>query len=106
MQSRGSSFAQAAAAAAVEVFFGCKLYSVAYYIQFRNKKFTMVNPPLKHPPSTNHGHSTLALLETDHPQRAGSNSTENRSISNYLQNSDREVRPDTMPAAGNWSVRI
>ena len=61
----------------------------------------MGNPSLKHPPTTNHRHSRLPLLDTDHTQRAGSNSTENQGISNELRNSDREVGPNTTPAAGN-----
>ena len=75
MHSHGSSVVRAAAAAAVEVFFGCKFYTVVYYLQFRNYNLTMGNHPLKNPPPKNHGHNPLPLLETDHPQRAGSNST-------------------------------
>ena len=65
----------------------------------------MGNPPLKHTPTTNHGHSTIFLLETEHPQRAGSDSPENWGISNDLRNSDRVVGPDTTPAAGNITAK-
>ena len=65
----------------------------------------MGNPLLQHPPPTNHGHIPLSLLETNHPQRAGSYSTKNQGISNDLQNSDREVGPDTMPASGNIDAK-
>ena len=61
----------------------------------------MGNPPLKHPPPKNHGHSHLPLLETYHPQRAGINLTKNQGILNDLRNLDRVAGPDTTPAAGN-----
>ena len=59
------------------------------------------NSSLKHTPPTNQGHGPISLLETDHPKRAGSNSTKNQGILNDLPNSDRVVGPDTTPAAGN-----
>ena len=61
--------------------------------------------PLKNPPPKNHGHSPLLLLETDRPQRAGSNSTKNRGILNNLRYSDREVGPDMTPSAGNIDTK-
>ena len=65
----------------------------------------MGNTTLKHPTPTNHEHSPLPLLDTDHPQTAGSHSTKNRGISNDLRNSDRNVEPDTAPAAGNITAK-
>ena len=65
----------------------------------------MGNPPLKHPTPKNQGHSPLPPLETKHPQRAGSDSTENQGISNDLPHSDRVFRLDTMPAAVNISAK-
>ena len=59
----------------------------------------MGNPSLKHPPTTNHGNIPLPLLDTDHPQRLGSDSTKNQGISNDLRNLDRVVGDDTTPAA-------
>ena len=87
-------------------FFCCKFSTVAYYLQFRNNNLTMRNHPLKHPPNTNQGHGTLPLLETDHPQRSGSNSTKNQGISKDLPNSERVVGPDTTPAAGNIAAKL
>ena len=62
-------------------------------------------PSLKHPLPKKHGHSPIPLLETNHPQRAGIDSTENWGILNDLRNSDREVGPDTTPAAGNIDAK-
>ena len=75
MHSHGSSVIQAAAAAAGEGFFGCKIYTVQYYLRYQNYNFTMGNTHLKYPPSTNHGHIPIPLLETEHPKRAGSDLT-------------------------------
>ena len=75
-------------------------------LQFLNNNFTMVNPPLKHTSPTKHGNSPLPLLETDHSQRAGINSTKNQGILNDLRNSDRVVGPDTTPAAGNIAAKL
>ena len=63
----------------------------------------MRNTPLKNPPPKNQGHNPLPLLETDHTQRSGIDSTKNQGISNNLPNSDRVFRPNTMPHAGNIS---
>ena len=41
MHSHGSSVIQAAAAAAGEGFFGCKIYTVQYYLRYQNYNFTM-----------------------------------------------------------------
>ena len=65
----------------------------------------MGNPPLKHPPPKNQGHSPLPLLETNHPQREGIDLTKNQGISNDLPNSDRVVGPDTTPAASNIAAK-
>ena len=65
----------------------------------------MGSPPLKYPPLTNHGHSPLPILETDHPQRAGSDLIKNWGIYNDLQNSDRVVGSDTTTADGNIAVK-
>ena len=65
----------------------------------------MGTPTLKQPPPTNHKIIPVPLLETYHPQRAGSDLTEIRGITNNLRNSDREVDPDTTPAAGNISAK-
>ena len=78
---------------------------MAYYLQFQNNNLTMGNPLLKHPPPTNHGDNPFPLLETDHPQRSGSDSTKNPDILNNLRNSDRGVGPDTTPAAGNIAAK-
>ena len=65
----------------------------------------MGNTPLKQPPPTNQGHSPIPLLETDHTQRAGSNSTENQGISNNLPNLDGVVGPNTTPYAVNITAK-
>ena len=74
-------------------------------LQFRNNNLNMGKTPLKHPPPKNHVHRPLPLLETDHPQIAGSDLTENQGILNNLRNSDRVVGPDTTPAASNIAAK-
>ena len=62
---------------------------------------TLVKTNLKQATPTNHGSSHIPLLETYHPQRAGSHLTKIWGISNDLRHSDNEVGPDTTLAAGN-----
>ena len=65
----------------------------------------MGGSPLKRPPPKNQRHILFPLLDTNRPQRAGSDSTKNQGISNNLPNLDRVVGPNTTPVACNIAAK-